>query len=435
MSTSATTAPAREWTAPAIADCLIAALMLALFVLACVVSAQRNDITTGFDEPAHISFVAQIQHTGDAWPKLDDLRLIDPQTFQFTGKPNYLDHPPLFYGLLAALGPRLEGRPQALSWFRLFDVALVAIALAALLMIGLDPQFSRLEFWAYAMPLALIPILVQLAAAVTNDDLAFLGGALATLGAWQLVSSGGGLWLVVALAGVVMAGWAKLTGLVLTGSMLSAILFYLAWRRRLAWSWGIAAAVSFAVAATPYLIYIAQYGAPVPTTPGLIVLVEEGLHAYGWADLPRKSFPAYFVYFAGQFIANWMPTLAARNTFQYAMLVLPAAALACAAIGLLLSLRRLWRKQERTLDVVVVAGALGLATNFALHIGYSFRFYVASGWLAGAYPRYYLPLAAMVPLAGLSLAAAIEAPRWRAALLAFLIAAPVVFRIFGAPLG
>jgi hypothetical protein len=40
-----------------------------------------------------------------------------------------------------------------------------------------------------------------------------------------------------------------------------------------------------------------------------------------------------------------------------------------------------------------------------------------------------------VPLAGLSLLAAVEAPRWRAALLAFLSAGPAIFRVFGAPLG
>jgi hypothetical protein len=60
---------------------------------------------------------------------------------------------------------------------------------------------------------------------------------------------------------------------------------------------------------------------------------------------------------------------------------------------------------------------------------------VATGWLAGAYPRYYLPLAAIVPLAGLSLVEAISAPRWRMALLTFLIAGPVIFRILGAPVG
>ena len=52
-----------------------------------------------------------------------------------------------------------------------------------------------------------------------------------------------------------------------------------------------------------------------------------------------------------------------------------------------------------------------------------------------AYPRYYLPLAAIVPLACLSLLGAIESLRWRNALLGFLIAGPIVFRLFGAPLG
>jgi hypothetical protein len=52
-----------------------------------------------------------------------------------------------------------------------------------------------------------------------------------------------------------------------------------------------------------------------------------------------------------------------------------------------------------------------------------------------AYPRYYLPLVAIVPLAGLSLVAAVRQPRARAALLAFLMAGPVLFRLLGAPLG
>jgi len=76
-----------------------------------------------------------------------------------------------------------------------------------------------------------------------------------------------------------------------------------------------------------------------------------------------------------------------------------------------------------------------LTATFAVHVGYSYARHVATGWLLNAYPRYYLPLAAIVPLAALSLLTAIEAPRWRAALLAFLIASPILYRIFGAPFG
>jgi hypothetical protein len=82
---------------------------------------------------AHASYVAQIQKTGDAWPDLTRLRLLDPHRFEFTAEPNYLNHPPLFYALPAAIGPKLEGHPQALPAHRLFDVALVAAGLAALL--------------------------------------------------------------------------------------------------------------------------------------------------------------------------------------------------------------------------------------------------------------------------------------------------------------
>ena len=435
MSTSATTVQASEWTAPTTANWLAAVVILALFVVACVASAARKDVTTGFDEPAHVSYVAHIQHTGEAWPALDKMRLMDTQTFQFTAEPNFLNHPPIFYALLAGLGPRLEGHPQALLADRLINVALVAIGLAALLGLAITAQFSRQEFYAYAVPLACIPILVQLAAAVNNDNLAFFGGAVATLGVWQLVATGRGIWLACALIGMVAASWAKLTGLLLTAAMVSAALAYLLWRGRMHWTWVTAVGFAFALAAAPYAIYVLQYGTPTPETPAQLALLQDGARAAGWADLPRKSFPGYLASFIGEFIAGWMPTLHARSAFNYAMLAVPVAALICAAAGIVLSLRRLWRRRETPLDVVVLSGAAALVATFAIHVGYSYSRHLATGWLLDAYPRYYLPLAAVVPLACLSLVAAVAAPRWRAALLTFLIAGPVIFRILGAPLG
>jgi hypothetical protein len=427
--------PTRALTAPVAANSLVAAVILGLFVLAAVLSAARKDITQGFDEVAHTSYVAHIQQTGDAWPALKSMRLLDPQTFQFTAQANYLNHSPMFYALLAALGPKLEGRPQALFAHRLIDIAIAAIGFAALLGVGIAARFSRHEFYAYAVPLACIPVLAPIAGAVNNDNLAFLGGAVAMLGVWQLASTDRGAWLAVALVGVVAAAWAKLTGLLLTGAMVSAVIAYLLWRRRLPWSWAMAAVFAFAIAAAPYAIYIVQYGSPTPQTPAQIALIADGARAAGWTDLPRQSFHGYLVYFVGAFIADWMPTLGGRSAFNYAMLIIPVAALACALAGLALSLRRLWQRTETALDVVAIAGALAIAATFTVHVGYSYGRYAATGWLMDAYPRYYLPLAAIVPLAGLSLLGAIEPPRWHAGLLAFLVAGPIIFRIFGAPLG
>ncbi|HTV36539.1 MAG TPA: hypothetical protein VMF12_08910, partial [Xanthobacteraceae bacterium] len=372
---------------------------------------------------------------GNAWPALQRMRLLDPKTFQFTDQANYLNHPPVYYALHALLGPKLEGRPQALLAHRLIDIGIAAIGFAALLGLGLAARFPRYEFYAYAIPLACIPVLVPLAGSINNDNFAFLGGALATLGAWQCVSTGRRGWFALALLGVVVAGWAKLTGLLLTAAMVSGVIAYLLWRKRLPWSWVAAAVFVLLLAAAPYFVFIVQYGSPTPETPAQIALIKDGARAAGWADLPRRSFAAYLIYFIVAFVAEWMPTLAPRSTFNYALLAIPVAALACAFAGIALSGHRVWRRAETALDVVVLAGTAAVVATFAIHVSYSYGRYVAAGWLMDAYPRYYLPLAAIVPLAGLSLLAAIESPRWRGALLGFLIAGPMIFRLFGAPFG
>jgi hypothetical protein len=423
---------ANALTTPARANLFAAAIIFAFFVFAAIMSAEHKDVR-GFDEVAHASYVASIQHTGQVWPALDSLRLLDPQTFRFTDKANYLDHPPIYYALLAVLGPDLEGHPQALLTHRLIDIMLTASGLAVFLGLGLAAGFPRYEFYAFAAPLACIPVLPLLAGAINNDDLAFLGGAIATLGIWQLVATNRGWWLALALTGVVVAAWAKLTGLVLTGAMVSAVIAYLIWRRRWRWSWSIAVALAFLLAAAPYIVFVLQYGSPAPDTPAQIAMIENNARVVGVADQPRKSFPVYLGYFALVFIVDWMP-IGSRGIFNYAMLVVPVGALLCAAAGVCLSLRRLWWRQETPLDAVVIAGALSLAMTLVLHVRHGYADHLATGWLEEAYPRYYLPLIAIVPLAGLSLLAAIESPRWRGALLGFLIAGPIAFQLLGAPL-
>ena len=428
-------APSGALTAPATTNLFAAVVILVLFVLSAIVSAGRKDITLGFDEVAHASYVAHIQASGQPWPALEQMRLLDPNTFHFTGTANYLNHPPPFYDLLAVLGPKLEGHPGALLVFRLIDVAAVAIGFAALLSLGLAARLSRPEFYAYAVPLACIPVLVPLAGSVNNDDLAFVGGALALLGAWQLLATDRTAWLALALAGVIVAALAKLTGLLLAATMVAGVIAYLIWHKRLSRLWAGAAMIAFAIAAAPYLIYAVHYGSPTPETPAQIALISDGARAAGWSSLPRKTFPEYLFYFVGAFVADWMPALGPRSSLNYAMLIIPVAAIGCGFAGTAYALRRLLRGEETALDIVVVTGAIAIAVTFAIHVDFSYGRHLATGWMMDAYPRYYLPLTAIMPLAGLSLYRAIEEPRWRNVVLAFLIAGPVMFRIFGAPLG
>jgi hypothetical protein len=71
----------------------------------------------------------------------------------------------------------------------------------------------------------------------------------------------------------------------------------------------------------------------------------------------------------------------------------------------------------------------------AIHIGFSYHRHLQTGWMMDAYPRYYLPLAAIIPMATLTLASAIGSSRWRAAVVGFLVGAPIVFEMLSAPMG
>ena len=83
---------------------------------------------------------------------------------------------------------------------------------------------------------------------------------------------------------------------------------------------------------------------------------------------------------------------------------------------------------------MTAAGALAFAATFAIHVVFSYRLHVEFGWLSSAYPRYYLPLAALFPLAGVTLLSEIRRPSARAALLAVLIGGPVLLRLLLEPL-
>ena len=410
-------------------------IIFALVVIAGTLCALRKDVTQGFDEVAHTSYVAALQQSGEWWPALDKMRMLVSASFRFGEQLNYLNLPSPYYLLLARLGPRLEGRPGAIIIHRLINVMFVALGLAALLAIALLLHTSDLELYAYVVPIGAIPILAPLAGSINNDNAAFLGGALALLGAWHLVAAKRTIWLYVALGGVLIASWAKLTGLMLSGGMLGGVFLWLLWRRRFQREWILPIVGATLLAAVPYFILMLQYGSPTPNTPGRIEMFVSGAHTAGWDAAPRLSPVNYTIFFIGQFIEQWMPSLSSRSALNYSMLLIPIATALFAGAGVALSLRRIKRGEEGALDIIVSAGSIVGLTTFFIHIAFSYRQHLAYGWMLDAYPRYYLPLIAIVPLATLSLLTAITEPRARSALAGFLIAGPIVFRLLGAPLG
>jgi hypothetical protein len=415
---------------PARERIIVLAAFLGVFVAGAILAALHKDVTRGFDELAQTSYVAQAQTGGSLAP--DKLRLLHPATFKFSDRGNYLNHPAPYYVALGALGPRLEGQPRAIVVFRCLNVTLAVLGLVALFAIGLPIQ-GQGTFYAYAVPVLCIPVLVALAGSVNNDNAAFCGGAIALAALDALLDDGRSHWLWLALAGLIISAWAKLTGLLLTGSVVFAVVVYLRARGRCPAGWLVAAGAGLIIAALPYILFMLQYGSPAPETAAQRELLLSGSQLTGWLHAPRLSFAAYAANFVAQFVAGWMPSLASRSNLQLGLLAVPVIAILAAVAGTEISARRIANGKEATHDVLVVACAAAFVLTFTCHLWFSYQRHMATGWMMDAYPRYYLPIAAFVPLAGIS-AASILPQRWRTAALGFLILGPIAFRFFGAPI-
>ena len=394
----------------------------------------RKDVTVGFDEVAHASYIAHLQYYGVTWPALENMRMLDPSSFRFTAEANYLNHPSPFYVLMAHLAPKLEGHPGAIIVYRLLNIMLAVIGLASLMAIGLLARVGRITLYAYIIPLICIPILPSLAGSVNNDNAAFAGGSIAALALSQVIATGKRSWLFVALGGLIFASWAKFNGLLLTGAMVSVVFVWMFGRGRLQFNWLVLIVLATLVAAAPYLALILQYGSPTPSTPGHIAVIKAGAHAAGWDQAERMALPTYALNFITDFFVNWFPVLTPRTTLNHLALTMPAIVVLCAFAGLVISGQRIAKGKESPIDVLLSAGALAFSATFVIHVAFSYQRHLDFGWMMDAFPRYYLPIAALIPLAGFSLLAAITDQRMRTLLAGVLISSPILFLLLGAPL-
>lgn len=408
---------------------LIGAALILIFVISSSFAAVHKDVTKGFDELAHISYIAELQAKPQG-ARLDQLRMLDASSFRYTATPSYLNHPPAYYRAMAALGPKVEGAPGSIIWYRLMNVAVAALGLALLFALSLSMALSATEALILLVSLFCIPVLPALAGSVNNDNAGFLAGALVLSGSWRFLGRGRTADLGTALLGLIIAGAAKLTALMLCGSFLF-LLFILARPKmsRVQWSITIGA---IALAAIPLLALWIAYGSPAPDTPGQHALLVDGSNVAGWASRPRLAPVDYAAHFLSDFIAGWKPLLADRTPVQAFMLLLPSLTIMLAAAGVLRALPALLRLNMAAPEAMfAVAGSAAIAATFLVHMAFSYRRHLETGWMMDAYPRYYLPLAFIVPLAALMFVRSIDAPAAKRTVAGFLVGAPILFGLFG----
>jgi 4-amino-4-deoxy-L-arabinose transferase-like glycosyltransferase len=401
---------------------LLYRLLLVAHLGLCVLFALLAPFPAGFDEQAHFSYIAHILERHEVTPSFDEMFLVEADDPSAWGtERNYLNHPAFYYVALAALAQSLGGvLPNSWLLMRLANACLSTAALALALRIGLRAGWPASAQAAFGMMLVTVPTLPILGGLVTNDNLAWFGGALCCLGAFELLRDGFSAGRAAMLTGgFALASLAKLTAALLCGGLVVGVMVVLAardgWLLLVGWRLWLVLGLG-ALALVPYLWLWAQYGSPAPYTLGQAAVLESRL-----AEIPqwreqRFGLPRYAAHFLLSLLLFW-PALVPRSGAAVLLLAAPLMCLCAMAAGIALALRALARRRPDAAELFVLCGVLALAATMAIHLGFTFERHLETGWLKGVYPRYYFPLLPVLPAAGAILAARLRSPTMAALLM------------------
>ncbi|MEM6489956.1 MAG: hypothetical protein AAF677_17075, partial [Pseudomonadota bacterium] len=379
----------------------------------------------GPDELAHYGYALEAWRHG-VFPALETLAVRDPTAGDAAIFPGYLGHPPFFYLLVGGLTGWAEDGMARLTAMRLLSSALAVASLAgyaAVLWLRVGPRAAAF----FALAAATAPFLLVQGAFLTNDVFALAAGALLFAGACRPLAEhrAHDRGLALMLLGVALAMACKPTAAIQAGAVVVTILSLAAWRHGLprpglpgpeaphgagpvgagpvgAGPHGpgmrgarpralrgagfgvrlILPALAIALAAVPYVWFLAQYSSPAPATEGTARLVAANAIFPADSD-QRLSLAAFAGRFSGWLLLGW-----ASNAHGLLVAVLPVWLLVLGALGLVLRREGL----SGALGPVAVALAVAALAHLAIHFGYAWQRHLATGGPVGAHLRYYLPL-------------------------------------------
>lgn len=380
---------------------LVSAALVAMFVFTALVYATGLDRLDYADERAHVALAQWIATTGDLWPDYRDLLMIN-EDGTFADFPNYVKHPPPYYWLQAATLAATRWLPfqDQVLVARLGNVLLTTLGLVVTAIAAIRWKPTPQDTGAFVGLVSLLPgLLVVQAGTVTNDNLAFLGGAVLVLGAMESLlrpERDAGWWLLG--LGTAVAAAAKLTAALQFGPLVLGLFAVQAFRtrgavvRRPAF-WGSAALC--ALGALAHGINLPLYGHITPIGAREDEVMAWWLEAFGvqhWAD-QRLSFPAYLAVYGKSLFVTAMPgvelhTYTVRDAWTFGVYPL---FLGVGVAGLVRAVVRLVRREDDPLAWLIVLGAASALLMVLAHIGFGYKAHLNSGYLRGIWARYYYP--------------------------------------------
>jgi hypothetical protein len=237
-------------------------MCLLLFSGACLELIVTTEFPAAFDELEHISYAAYLQETGRLLPRFEEQKILSPGDMsQWDDRPNYLGHPSPFYALIALVLDRTLPPTQAILMPRLASAGLLLVGVALALGAGRHHfERDRVALILFCLAVALCPKLLAVSGQVSNDSLAFLGGALVY---WGVSQEERRCWHGPAAIGLGLAlvFWSKPNAGLAVGVWLG---IFLLLRKPLRPGLMLAAGLGLAIGCVPYVFLIMSYGAVVP---------------------------------------------------------------------------------------------------------------------------------------------------------------------------
>jgi hypothetical protein len=345
-------------------------LFLIVFLLLSTTIVRYAAFPGGFDELQHISYAAFLQETGDLLPHFEQQKTLSTTDLrQWTPEPNYVGHPSPFYLFEQLFLNRALAPGSAVVAPRLASLSLLLMGVILTLSAGW-PHFRNDAYagFLFCSLIALCPKLLVISSQVTNDSLAFLGGALVYAAvnrsyekrAWSH-------WLLV--LGLTFGLWAKLTAGLLIGSWLG---FYILVSRPFRRDILIHGCIGGVVGLIPYGIMGAQYGHLVPVarealTPG---------------DASHGTFSDFWLSFLFSLGATW--GFVQRHSYVVAALFW----LMMGSTGVVSYLA--WRRRDHLPAAIAVTAPMAFVAILPVHLWFAWTALNHSIFAASF--RYYLPI-------------------------------------------
>ncbi len=148
-------------------DPLVAAVALCaagVFITTAILVAHAGPFPSQFDELQHLSYIRWMARAPFLFPDYGHMPTLAPDLTGWTAAPNYLAHPPLYYGLMSLL-------PGNVAILRGANVALAFAGSVMPLIAGLRVLGSRLSRVFFAALVMLFPRAVVIAGMINNDNL------------------------------------------------------------------------------------------------------------------------------------------------------------------------------------------------------------------------------------------------------------------------